>query len=278
MRNSITVVTLLTLIGQIVHSQATPPRMFEVASVKRVPPQAAGGGLRGGPGTSDPGQITYTAATLTSVLLAAYGVHQLFQISGPEWLNTERYDVTARIPEGATREQFKLMLQNLLADRFHLALHHETKDFQAYELLLDKSGSKLKESVEDSGTPREPSSPAFRQISPQARSAVLAGMTLSGSNQVLMAGRTRSTEWLAEGLGTQLGIPVVDKTGLTGKYDYYLEFAPPRRPPGAPPDDNNPLPSIFNAVQEQLGLKLDEKKLPFDVLVIDRVEKIPAEN
>jgi uncharacterized protein (TIGR03435 family) len=182
------------------------------------------------------------------------------------------------MPEGVTREQFKLMLQNLLADRFHLSLHHETKNFQAYELVPDKSGSKLKESVEDSGAPPEPSSPAFRQLSPQARSAVLAGMTLNMSTQVLIAGRMRSTEWLAEVLGNELGIPVVDKTGLTGKYDYYLEFAPPRRPPGVPPDDNNPLPSIFNAVQEQLGLKLDEKKLPFDVLVIDRIEKIPTEN
>jgi uncharacterized protein (TIGR03435 family) len=107
--------------------QSAPPA-FEVASVKQAAPSngPVRSSMRGGPGTSDPGRITYTNVTLMSVLLRAYEVKS-YQASGPDWLSSERYDIAAEIPPGATKEQFNLMLQRLLADRVHLALHHETK-------------------------------------------------------------------------------------------------------------------------------------------------------
>src|SRR5947209_8710373 len=123
---------------------------FEVASIKPAPPPSDPHkfmvGMRGGPGTPDPGQITYSNVTIRNVLMNAYDVKE-FQISGPAWLNNERYDITAKVPPGTTKEQFKLMLQNLLAERFKVTLHHETKDLPMFALVVAKGGSKLKESA-----------------------------------------------------------------------------------------------------------------------------------
>ena len=119
---------------------------FEVASVK---PAAARGdtrvrsSMRGGPGTADAEQIAFTNVTLMSVLVRAYDVKN-YQVTGPAWLSSERYDIATKVPPGTTKEQFNLMLQNLLANRFRLALHRESKEFQGYELVQGKNGSKLK--------------------------------------------------------------------------------------------------------------------------------------
>src|ERR1035438_4799324 len=135
---------------------------FEVASVKPAEPQPPGQmriRMSGGPGTADPGQLTYTNVALKDVLMNAYGVKG-DQINGPKWLDSERFDIAAKIPEGATKEQFKLMLQNLLAERFKLTLHHETKELPMYALVVGKGGSKLKESVdEDAATPQGAAAP-----------------------------------------------------------------------------------------------------------------------
>jgi uncharacterized protein (TIGR03435 family) len=108
---------------------------FEVASVKPSPPVKPGervyfGPARGGPGTPDPGQITWTYARFFDLLMTAYDVKN-YQISGPAWLENERYDVIARVPAGATKEQVRTMWQNLLAERFGLMLHHESREFRA---------------------------------------------------------------------------------------------------------------------------------------------------
>ena len=124
---------------------------FEVASVKPAEPQTGMGirvMMRGGPGSADPGQITYSNVSLKNVLTIAYAVKG-YQINGPKWLDSERFDIVAKIAKGATKEQFQLMLQNLLAERFKLTLHHETKELPMYALVVGKSGPKLKESVEE---------------------------------------------------------------------------------------------------------------------------------
>lgn len=133
--------------------QAPDNLMFEVASVKSAPVPGNGQGVffgpaRGGPGTPDPGQITWSFATLKGMLLTAYDLKN-YQVNGPSWLDTERYDVAAKVPAGATKEQVRVMWQNLLRDRFGLALHHESKEFQVEDLVVGKDGSKLKESPED---------------------------------------------------------------------------------------------------------------------------------
>lgn len=101
--------------------------VFEVASVKRSPPIfIAGGGLRGGPGTASPSQVTGTGVLLKTILMAAYDLRS-YQIDGPRWVAEERYDIHAKLPVGTTKEQFQLMFQNLLAERFQLAIHHEMR-------------------------------------------------------------------------------------------------------------------------------------------------------
>src|ERR1035437_3701352 len=127
---------------------------FEVASVKPSEPQTMGMMrvmMRGGPGSADPGQLTSTNVTLKNLMVNAYAVKE-YQINGQKWLDSERFDIVAKIPKGATKEEFKLMLQNLLAERFKLTLHHETKELPMYALVVGKGGSKLKESVDDDAT------------------------------------------------------------------------------------------------------------------------------
>src|ERR1700722_3983486 len=143
---------------------ATPS--FEVATIKPAAPPAtsmgAGGGMRfairmgaqGGPGTSDPGQITYSNLPLKNLLVNAFGV-KTYQISGPAWIDTERFDIVAKVPQGATKDDVKLMLQNLLAERFKLTLHREKKDLPMYALVVAKRGPTMKESPPDDPNAKE---------------------------------------------------------------------------------------------------------------------------
>src|SRR5947207_312669 len=120
--------------------QASPS--FEVASVKPAEAPSTPGmlrvGMRGGPGTPDPGQITYSNVSLKNVIMNAYNVKG-YQITGPKWLDSERFDIVAKVPKGATKEEFRLMLQNLLAERFKLSLHHESKELPIYGLVVGKN-------------------------------------------------------------------------------------------------------------------------------------------
>ena len=134
----------------ILAAQAADSKLtFEAASVKPAGPFVPGemGGMRGGPGTGNPGRITIARATLTNLLTRAYDVW-FDQVSGPAWLNdgsAYAYRIDATLPPNTTMEQFRLMLQNLLAERFHLRLHHETKLRPGYELVVASGGPKLKE-------------------------------------------------------------------------------------------------------------------------------------
>ena len=291
---------------------------FEVASVKPAAPITGNFirvGMRGGPGSSDPGQITYTNVTVKNVLMNAYGVKG-FQISGPGWLDSERYDIVAKVPRGVTKEQFMVMLQNLLMERFKLTLHREKKDLPMYALVVGKNGPKMKESVEDAapkggGTADDPAAAmgpptvdrdGFPVLPPAAAGRTAVSLALMNGN-VRMTASKQPMSGLAEDLSRQLDLPVVDMTGLTGKYEYTLSYAPEggigfrpppgigRPPPAAPPageggpgmpmagaPDGGSSPNLFTALQEQLGLKLEQRKGPVDLLVIDHLEKVPVEN
>jgi uncharacterized protein (TIGR03435 family) len=280
---------------------------FDVASVKPSGPMTAGTKMRvgsnGGPGTSDPGQVTYTNLTLRNLLATAYDV-KVYQISGPSWLDTERYDIIAKMPPETNWEQFRMMLQNLLAERFKLTLHHETKDLPLYELVVAKNGTKLKPWVSDPNAPAPPE-PGARFTPPAIGkdgspivppgASIMSMLVTNGAQRMRMTSSKQSLPKLAEMLANQLGRPVVDKTGLTGEYDYTLEFSPegltrgmlgglpppPKSPEDSPvagPAGDQDLPSLLAAVQEQLGLRLESKKGPMDLLVIDRADKTPTEN
>jgi len=269
---------------------------FEVASVKPAVPQAGGPRyvrIVGGPGTADPGRITCSNYALIALIATAYDVMN-YQVTGPSWLDTERYDIVAKVPEGANREQVKLMLQNLLLERFKLTLHHVTKQFTLYELVVGKNGPKMKASLQDSiGADNSPAAGAGREsplpIGKDGFPILPAGR---GMIQMQMVGRRRiaanaqSMAALVDLLEKQLAAPVVDKTGLGGTYDFTLDFAlgegrgvDALAAPGASPTDSTAdAPNFFTAIQEQLGLRLEQKKGPLDILVIDEAEKVPTGN
>lgn len=269
---------------------------FEVASVKRTPPPEPGarvfyGPARGGPGTADPGQITWTNASLIGILQTAYDV-QIFQVNAPEWMNTERYDIAAKVPAGATKAQVHVMWQNLLKDRFGMVLHHESKEFPVDELTVAKGGSKLNET--DLPPDVEPFSPAAGP--PKLDKNGAREMNGFGSILTIFPGTNGATGSLrAKGLpSSEIAIrlagyrrhPVIDKTGLTGRYDFTLEFAldmtgiplPAGFPAQADNNASDPGSDITSAVEKQLGLKLTPAKGMLDVIVVDRAEKTPTEN
>jgi uncharacterized protein (TIGR03435 family) len=223
---------------------------FEVASIKpsQMPTPDAGGrilirGPRGGPGTKDPGRIDYPFMTLKSILMTAYGVKN-YQISGPGWLDTERFDINATMAPDTTKEQFQAMLQNLLLDRFKMSVHREKKESATYSLELVKAG-KLKESTVaglpvDADNPPPLPPPGPPKIGPDGFPVPPAALTSRpGIFMMMMPGRARLTgtaqtlQDLANRLSNQLNRPVLDNTGLSAKYDFILTYAPdPNEGPG----------------------------------------------
>jgi uncharacterized protein (TIGR03435 family) len=246
---------------------------FEVASIRPSAPPGNGRfniGMRGGPGTRDPGRFICDLCNLSMLVTAAFDIKS-FQLTGPSSLNTERFDVAATIADGATKEQFRMMLQNLLAERFKMTVHHEKKEMAVYELVVAKGGPKMKESVEE---------PAGRDDAGKGPTATFS----FGSGPSTYNAKGQTMEQLANMLANRVGKPVTDATGLKGKYDYSLTFAmdvagmmakqgiaPP------PPADGDSGPTIFAAVQT-LGLKLEQRKGVVDIVVVDHIEKVPTEN
>src|SRR4051794_31241129 len=217
---------------------------FEVASIKPAPAPVADGrgrimmmGPSGGPGSKDPGRIRYPFMNLRSVLTIAYDV-KTFQIAGPATLDTERYDITATMPPTTTQEQFRVMLQNLLAERFKLTIHRETRELPMYSLVVAKNGPKMKESVEvaapkddaDAGPPPLP--PGGPKMGPDGFPIMPPGVWGRGGLMMMMmpgrarlSGQQQTVQELANRLGQQLSRPVTDATGLKGKYDITLTFS-----------------------------------------------------
>jgi uncharacterized protein (TIGR03435 family) len=258
---------------------------FEVASVKpAVIPTTRGvyfGPARGGPGTSDPEQITWSYATLMDMLMTAYDVKS-FQINGLSWISSERYNVVAKVPEKTTKEQAGVMWQNLLGERFGVVLHRELKEFQVQELVVAAGGHKLKNTTVEDPNAEGP---------PKMENGVLTGrgfVTMirmgSGGPSAHTVAKAQDLARLTVLVGREVGRPVLDKTGLTGKYDFELEYMPNipagqmLLPPGASLPESDPAPSLADALKKQLGLVLVPNKAKLDVLVIDKAEKVPTAN
>jgi bla regulator protein BlaR1 len=264
-----------------------PAEQFEVASVKPSAPVPPNGGVyfgppRGGPGTRDPEQTTWSYATLKGMLMKAYDV-KAYQVSGPKWLETERYDIVAKVPAGVTKEQVNRMWQNLIGERFGVMLHHEAKEFQVYELIIAKGGPKLKESVEDDANAEGP--PKMDKDGKLSGPGMV-NLITHGSNGISVHSMVKAQPLarLTVMLGNQLNRPVIDKTGLNGQYDFDLEFAPDPTsfpPPPTPGSTDNTIergPDLITALQMQLGLKVVPSKANLDVLVVDKAEKVPTAN
>jgi uncharacterized protein (TIGR03435 family) len=280
---------------------------FEVASIKPMEGTGRGGGVRGGPGTSDPENFNFSGQLLM-LLRFAYGV-DFDQISGPNWLASERYVVSAKIPQGSKPEQTCAMLQNLLEQRFHMSLRRVPKEVPAYELVVANGGPKLKETAYPDlgpGTGRlsDPSALRGNGLDKDGFPNLTAGMRSLGSmRDGVMHWSYRAytipelvTNLLYGEVATEAGQNpltggtmytlgrVVDHTGLTGKYDFTLAYTSSRMGFGAAnspaPVGQDPTgrPDLFEAIEKQLGLKLQKTVARLDVLVIDHIDKVPEEN
>jgi bla regulator protein blaR1 len=225
---------------------------FEVASVKPADPKSQGMSMAIEPG----GRLTATNVSLRSLLREAYGIRDFQIVEPPPWFDSQRYDVSAKGEGASDAGQIKKMLQSLLVDRFQLEFHHETKEVQAYLLTVGKNGPKLKLAQDTESS---------------------SGVRRRGVGR--LTGIHASTGQLAEALSDIalngrhiLDRPVLDRTNLTGFYDFALEWSSDPEPSDGTTPDNSGQ-SIFTAVQEQLGLKLETHKAPVEMFIIDHVEK-----
>jgi uncharacterized protein (TIGR03435 family) len=284
-----------TALAVAVYCIAAHAQDFVSASVKPAGPLLPSADLkmRGGPGTDDPGRIIYPRVSLFTLLTRAYDVAE-DQISCPDWhLATQSYYVTAAIPPNTSPAHFRVMLQHLLAKRFHLALHRKKKKALGYDLVVASGGLKIKPSppgdakLEVSG---------FPTLLPEALSASTLN-TVDGATVTVRSTNRMTLAQLADGLGRRIMIStgsygllgdtpgamelaprVVDKTGLTGKYDFTLEYGLPTGI-AAPNDPVTGGPTLLAALENQLGLKLvKNKSVPLVILVIDHWDKVPTEN
>jgi uncharacterized protein (TIGR03435 family) len=299
MRISATIL-LMALSSVAARSQsAEAPVAFEVASIKSSPPPD-GRGMRVGCPASDPGRIACTNINLANLVTMAYGIAH-YQLVGLSLSDSDRFEIAVKIPAGATKDQIKLMWQTLLAERFKLAVHREKKEVPVYELVVAKGGPKMQESVEEPPTSSDTApAPPMRDGPPKLDKDGFPDLPPGrGTSMAMMNGKARwratkeTTGMLASMLGTQLSQPVTDATGLKGKYDFTLSWvtgsfgggrggAAVSQPEGgsplagmSEPDDG---PTLFSAVQSQLGLKLEQKKGSIEVLVVDHAERMPTEN
>jgi uncharacterized protein (TIGR03435 family) len=261
-------ITILCLTAGAALAQSNRPE-FEVATVRPFAPQTKDGKLVMIGSEGDPGMVRMMAMSLHDLVRQAYHVKD-YQVDGPAWTTTERYDITAKIPPGTTPETQRLMEQNLLADRFHLTIHREqSKEMQVYALVVGKNGLKV-------------------QPVPANRPGPGGFTRFRGLGHIECVKISFSS--FADMISRYVDHPVHDRTDVNDVFDFKLDFAMDpalMTIPGmatkaaaemkASGRDESELPSIFTAVQT-LGLRLEPKKEPMDVIVIDHADKTPTEN
>lgn len=310
LRNFVAGLVGVLLSAVAIHGQA-PPTEFEVASVRLSgpPPPGARAG-RGGLVANAPNRVIYERATFLQLMVDAYGVLRTEIKGGPAWATANAvdtailFDITATIPPGATKEQVATMLRNLLKERFALAVHRETVDTPGFALVVAKGGPKIKASagpVQSSERNQTVSGPVnlrtqkdgFPELSPDRN---MGGVFRDATARLRF--RDYPPSDLAQQLTFALDIPVADRTGLTGNYDFTLEFTVPENgsavgsrvtlplSPGRPvplnrngpsPGQVDSVPIVSSAMEKQLGMKLEAAKVGTESLVIDHVE-MPTAN
>jgi uncharacterized protein (TIGR03435 family) len=267
---------------------------FEVASIKPSAPDEPGrsnAGLR-----LDDAMVSYARLSLELYLEMAYSVKN-YQISGPDWIKSDRFDIKAKLPAGSDPKQIPQMLQTLLQDRFRIKMHRENKDFPVYGLVMGKGELKLKESTAVSGAE---SGDVPKRGASVAANGTGAGTTVTYGNGAYFTladnkfeGKKLSTAIIADVMARFADKPVVDMTGLKGLYDFTMEFSPEDyrammvraavaagvvvRPEALKLLDNSSGDSLFDAIQK-LGLKLESRRAPIEMLVIDEAQKTPTDN
>lgn len=319
----LTATSVLALAAGAALAQAPAAPAFEVASIKPVdiptPAQIMSGKIHAGM-KIDAARVDIGLTSLLELICKAYDVKP-YQVQGPGWLNgqvsAQRFDIIAKMPEGATKDQVPQMLQSLLAERFKLAIHHESKDQAVYVLVAAKGGPKLKESAPIPAAPPPEGGPAAAStgssevtFKPSGSGGTVSdgegmqqkvNVSPDGKIHLDFSGITMA-KFVQGAVTPFVDRPVVDETGLKGRYEISMELsmadamaaarkagaAVPANAPGAAggsPDAARPADaasdsstgSIFTTLQT-LGLKLEPRKIPIDLIVVDKVEKLPTDN
>jgi len=190
-------------------------------------------------------------ATLSHLIGEAYAVHS-WQIAGPEWLAKDKFDFTAKMPPGTSKDVVRAMLQSALASRFHLKLHRETKDVQVYALLVAKDGLKLRPAVHPTGR------------------------TSSGGGFYMASGSPISM--LVSNLSQYADLPIIDMTDQHGRYEINLQWLPDYQPYDAIVPNGRRDVGILSTLEKQAGLRLEKRIMPYEILVIDSVDRTPTAN
>jgi uncharacterized protein (TIGR03435 family) len=226
--------------GSALHAQSPA---FEVASVRVNKTDSGGSNFP----RLTKGTLMAQNVTMRMILQSAYGLTAL-QITGPGWLDSDHFDLAGKAPAGVPDTEVMPMLQSLLKERFQLAAHRETKEMPVYNLVVAKDGLKI--------SPFDPAHPPATPPRNGAASMIMGPGTMSG---------------LASMLVSAAGRPVIDKTGLEGRYGYAFTFSPMAAVDQGQMD-------IFEALQQQLGLRLESARAPIETLVVDHIERTPTEN
>jgi uncharacterized protein (TIGR03435 family) len=255
-----------------------PAPAYEVSSVK--PNKSDNGRMRI---SYTPDGVSYSNVALQMVLRESFGIEDSRILGAPDWVRTNKFDIEAKVDAADAPKLDKVpdeergkMLLPVLADRFNLKFHHETRDLPTYALVVAKGGLKMKEAKPGDTYPngiKGPDGKSFGGMMMMTGRGNITGQGIPIANLVNMLSSQR------------LGRPIFDKTGLAGNYDFDLHWTPDDAPPmaggaqaGSPGSDaaTDPGPSLFTALQEQLGLRLDPQKGPVDVVVIDHIEQPSA--
>jgi uncharacterized protein (TIGR03435 family) len=258
--NRAVLIVLMTITPSAMRGQSPALTAFEAATIKPSSPGRVGGGLN-----LFPARIKIVNSSLKFCIQAAWNVKD-FQVSGGAgWTDTDRYDIDAVAASAFKKGEYRSMLQSLLTERFGLVIHREMQDKPGYALVSARNGPKLPPPVDDPD--------------------ILFSRTPSGDT-VLKATSATMTQF-AGALSQSLGATVVDRTGIDGQFDVSLQWTPDPgsqplvtksgAPAPPPPPDAVPGPSIFTALQEKLGLKLEARKVPVEVIVIDHANR-PSDN
>ena len=246
----IRIAPLFVLASPLVFGQPAASPAFEVASI-RAATEPGGENVK-----VVPGSVTIRNGRAISIIRWAYNVYEM-QVQGPAWLNELRFDVSAKAAAPAKEDELRQMMQKLLAERFKLVARKEVKELQALVMTVAKNGHKLKPNETEGN-------PSF------------------STGKLTLTGNGATVRQLIDFLTRQVRFPIVDQTGLTGRFDYFVDINSYVTEEMRTSNSNGPPPEapsiITQALAGQLGLKLDPKKVPMDTVIVDSMEKTPTEN